>query len=300
MFRPDGKASRSPPAGTLNHFRYRESAKAVTIAAMRWSPFLPLLLLAACMRGPMPDAHVPPFAKVPFEPLSRGAVVAIALREWRLFGQNVADPQADATRTIKPEREAGLWQRVGEYWWLGLNAGAPESAWTGKHDGQGGVFATEIDGDYAWSAAFISYVMRIAGAGQRFPYSADHADYINAARRVSLGQTKAWLIAAERVQDYAPQAGDLVCFGRGVAKGLRYQDLPTPALFPSHCDIVVDAMVPGRITVIGGNIEDSVTMNTIPVTEDGKLATTQGVVLDTRFPWMAVLRLLVEESPPAA
>jgi hypothetical protein len=247
----------------------------------------------------MPDAHVPPFAKVPYEPFSRQAVVAIALREWRLFGQNVADPAAEAARVIKPEREEGLWQRVGEYWWLGLNAGSPESAWTGEHDGSGKVFAPDDDGDYAWSAAFVSYVMRIAGAGRRFPYSADHADYINAARRVSLGETKAWIVSAERVQDYAPRPGDLVCFGRGAARGLRYKDLPTPGLFTSHCDIVVDTTVPGQISVIGGNVEDSVTMNTVPVTADGKLATPEGVVLDTRFPWLAVLRLLVDDPVPA-
>jgi hypothetical protein len=258
---------------------------------MRWLPILPLFLLAACMGKPMPDAHVPPFAKVPYEPFSRQAVVAIALREWRLFGQNIADPEADATRVLKPEREQGLWQRVGEYWWLGLNAGSAESAWTGKHDGHGGVFPPDLDGDYA---------MRIAGAGNRFPYSADHADYINAARRVSLGETHRWLVAAERIQDYAPRMGDLICFGRGSAKGLRYQDLPTPALFTSHCDIVVDTTRPGQIGVIGGNIEDSVTMNTVPVTEDGKLATADGTVLDSRFPWMSVLRLVVDEPPPPA
>jgi hypothetical protein len=142
--------------------------------------------------------------------------------------------------------------------------------------------------------------MRIAGAGKRFPYSGDHADYINAARRVSLGETKRWVVLAERVQDYAPRVGDLICFGRGKAKGLRYEDLPTPGLFPSHCDIVVDTTVPGQIAVIGGNVQDSVTMNTIPVTEDGKLATPEGLVLDTRFPWMAVLRLLVDDPAPAA
>jgi hypothetical protein len=267
---------------------------------MRWLLILPLFLLTACLGKPMPDAYAPPFAKVPYEPFSRQAVVAIALREWRLFGQHVADPDADATRVVKPEREEGLWQRVGEYWWLGLNAGSAESAWTGKHDGSGAIFPPDVDGDYAWSAAFISYVMRIAGAGQRFPYSADHADYINAARRVSLGQTKAWLVSAERVQDYAPRPGDLVCFGRGKAKGLRFEDLPTPELFTSHCDIVVDTMVPGRIAVIGGNVEDAVTMNYVPGTADGKLATPEGVVLDTRFPWMTVLRLLVDEAAPAA
>jgi hypothetical protein len=266
---------------------------------MRWLSTLFLFSLTACTGNPMPDAHVPPFAKNPYEPFSRQAVVAIAQREWRLFGWNIADPETDASRVIKPEREEGLWQRVGEYWWLGLNAGSAEAAWTGKHDGRGAVFSTDIDGDYAWSAAFISYVMRIAGAGQRFPYSADHADYINAARRVSLGQEKIWVVAAERVQDYAPQPGDLVCFGRGKDRRLRYEDLPTPGLFTSHCDIVVDTMVPGEIAVIGGNIEDSVTMNHVPVTEDGRLATPEGVVLDTRFPWMAVLRLVVDQTAPA-
>jgi hypothetical protein len=248
----------------------------------------------------MPDAHVPPFATVPFEPLSRAAVVAIALREWRLFGQRMADPEAEATRTVKPEREPGLWQRVGEYWWLGLNAGSAESGWTGKHDGHGKEFPPNQDGDYAWSAAFVSYVMRMAGAGRHFPYSADHADYINAARRVSLGQTTEWVVSAERVQDYAPRPGDLVCFGRGAWRGLRYEDLPTSGLFTSHCDVVVDTTVAGQISVIGGNIEDSVTLNTVPVTDEGKLAAPEGVVLDTRFPWMAVLRLLVDGNPPTA
>ncbi|MFL5252657.1 MAG: DUF2272 domain-containing protein [Rhodopila sp.] len=245
----------------------------------------------------MPDAHVPPFAKVPFQPFSHQAVVAVALREWRLFGQTVADPEAETARVIKPEREEGLWQRVGEYWWLGLNAGSLESDWTGKHDGQGAVFPPESDGEYAWSAAFVSYVMRIAGAGSRFPYSADHADYINAAKKMTLGQATGWLVASERVEEYAPRPGDLVCFGRGTARGLRYDDLPTPGLFTSHCDIVVDTSVPGRIAVIGGNVQDSVTMTYVPVTQDGKLATPQGIVLDTRFPWMAVLRLLDEGAP---
>jgi hypothetical protein len=263
---------------------------------MRRAALLPLLLLAACGVTQVPDAHVPPFAKVPYEPFSRQAVVAVALREWRLFGQNVADPEADAERVIKPEREEGLWQRVGEYWWLGLNAGAPESGWTGKHDGDGHVFPADQDGDYAWSAAFISYVMRIAGAGRRFPYAADHAVYINDAKRMKLGQKGDWLVVAERPQDYAPLPGDLICFGRGTARGLRYDDLPTSRLFPSHCDIVVDTSVPGRIAVIGGNVEDSVTMNDVPVTSDGKLATPEGVVLDTRFPWMVVLRLTVGEA----
>jgi Uncharacterized protein conserved in bacteria (DUF2272) len=242
-------------------------------------------------------SHVPPFAREPYQPFSRESVVAIALREWRLFGQPVDD--GPSTGTVKPEREPGLWQRVGEYWWLGLDAGSPESGWTGKHDGNGHVFPPEDDGDYAWSAAFVSYVMRIAGAGARFPYSADHAVYINAAKRMAMGSAESWVVVAERPEAYAPVPGDLICFGRERASGLRYDDLPTAALFPSHCDIVVDTSQPGQITGIGGNVRDAVTATRVPVTPDGRLATPDGVVLDTRYPWMAVLRLTVDAPPPS-
>jgi hypothetical protein len=44
--------------------------------------------------------------------------------------------------------------------------------------------------------------------------------------------------------------------------------------------------------VIGGNVDDAVTMKHVPVTQDGKLAMPNGQVLDTRYPWMVVLRLL--------
>jgi hypothetical protein len=243
----------------------------------------------------MPDRHVPPFARKPYEPISRESVVAIALREWRLFGQPVDEGEVD--ETVKPEREPGLWQRVGEYWWLGLNAGSPESGWTGEHDGDGRVFAPQDDGDYAWSAAFVSYVMRIAGAGDRFPYAADHAVYINAAKRMAQGAADNWLVVAERPAAYAPLPGDLICFGRGQARGLRYDDLPTAALFPAHCDIVVDTSQPGRIMAIGGNVRDAVTATWVPVTADGRLATPEGVVLDTRNPWMSVLRLRLPAGP---
>lgn len=236
-----------------------------------------------------PNSHIPPFARVPYEPFSRAAVVAIALREWRLFGSPVND--GDREDAIKPEREPGLWQRVGEYWWLGLSRDAPEAGWTGKHDGHGKVFPPEDDGEYAWSAAFVSYVMRIAGAGDTFPYAADHALYINAAKRMTLGTAHGWLVTAERPEAYAPIPGDLICHGRGRAASLRYDDLPTAELFPAHCDIVVDSSQPGQIEVIGGNIRDAVTMQHVPVTADGRLARPDGVVLDQERTWMAVLRV---------
>ena len=122
------------------------------------------IVLAVLLTGCATDAHIPPFARAPYEPFSRQAVVAIALREWRAFGSAVAPSEA----TDKPERAEGLWQRVGEYWWLGLGSSEPEARWTGKHDAAGHVFPPERDATYAWSAAFVSYVMRMAGAGAGF------------------------------------------------------------------------------------------------------------------------------------
>ena len=148
--------------------------------ALRHSPgaaaVVALLTLAACAT---PDLRVPPFARVPYQAFSRTAVVAIALREWRLFGAPIDDAPPGSlpppAPQDKPEREPGLWQRVGEYWWIGMPPGTRESRWTGKHDAEGAVFPAGRDGKYAWSAAFIDYVMRIAGAGDRFPYAADHS-----------------------------------------------------------------------------------------------------------------------------
>ena len=234
-------------------------------------------------------SQIPPFARVPYAPFSRAAVVAVALREWRLFGSPVNDD--DHVTPDKPERAEGLWQRVGEYWFLGVNRNAPESGWTGKHDGNGNVFPPEDDGEYAWSAAFVSYVMRIAGAADGFPYAADHAFYMNAAKRMALGTDHRWLVTAERPDAYAPVPGDLICHGRGRAASLRYDNLPAAELFPAHCDIVVNTANAGVISVIGGNINDAVTMRHVPVTPDGKLARPDGVVLDQRQTWMAVLRV---------
>ena len=222
-------------------------ARAVTLLAV--------VLLSACAPRPPPDAHVPPFARIPYEPISRDAVVAIALREWRLFGSPVDDDPPGsyrpATPEDKPERQQGLWQRVGEYWWLAMNAGAPDAGWTGKHDANGIVFPASEDGTYAWSAAFVSYVMRIAGAGARLPV-------FRQPFRLHRHRRETWQRAGHRAgwslpnvpRAYAPQPGDLICLGRGSARDLRYDDLPA-GHFPGHCDIVVDTSAPGQISVVG-------------------------------------------------
>ena len=247
--------------------------------------------LAACANTP-PDAHVPNFAKRPFEPFSRADAIAIAQREWRLFGAPVDEATLPDRGEDKPERLPGLWQRVGEYWWLGLNAGSPESAWTGKHDANGVVFDPSRDGDFAWSAAFVSYVMRIAGAGARFPYSASHHTYIDIAAQMAQGLRAGWAVRAEDPSETAPQPGDLICTGRGNARDLRFSNLPA-GRFTGHCDIVVED-TPLGWAVIGGNVDDAVTMKHVPHDGAGRIVGPDGVSYDSRTPWMVVVAVLYD------
>jgi Uncharacterized protein conserved in bacteria (DUF2272) len=264
-----------------------------------------VMFLAGCAVAPPPGparptvtgvapttAHIPPFARWPYEPFSREAAVQIALGEWRAFRQPVVFPNVPLPED--EEREAGLWQRVGLYWWLGLDPSWPQSGWTGIHDQNGQVFPDTRDGFYAWSAAFMAYVMRLAGAGTGFPYSENHADYIDAAAEHRPGVP----LEAERVEAYAPQIGDLICLWRG--RRVTFDQLPA-GRFPGHCDIVV-AIKPGQLDVIGGNVDNAVAMKYVPIAADGRLAGSDGVVLDPYYHWFVVLKVLYQRdgtAPPA-
>ncbi len=252
-----------------------------------------LLLVAGCapstlvLTSPVPpDQHVPDYARRPFEPFSRANAIAIALREWRAFGSTVDDgpPRAEAPGPGRTDNQPGLWQRVGDYWW-GLDAGSADAAVTPKYDGSGNPYPGAAP---AWSAAFISYVMRMAGAGTGFPYSPLHADYINAAAN-GIGVLQAG--APDRM---APVPGDIICLPRGEAAGLRFADLPANR-FTAHCDLVV-AATPSVLTVVGGNVGASVTMKHVPVA--GGLLAPGGRVLDDRYGWFAVLRVRYDPAVP--
>ncbi len=252
-------------------------------------------LLAAC--GPTPAARppvatnldgAPPFMRQGYEPYSRQAAVAVALREWRAWGSQVHDeppgslppPRPDD----KPERQEGNWQRVGEYWWTTLGPTRPESGWTGKHGAGGLAIPANRDGDYAWSAAFIRYVLYSAGAGTSLPPGLAHATYIQAARNTP----RQIRMQAHPVADYAPDAGDLICYGRASSRPLTLDSMPSS--FPSHCDIVT-GLGSGTIQVVGGNVADAVSMKHIPVDAQGRLADTTGKPYDTRYPWFTVLQV---------
>lgn len=263
----------------------------------RFSVLLPSILMAALAGCAAPPAsHAPDYTQ--YEGFHRETAVAIALREWHLFGSPVHDEPPGSrlplTADETPSRQDGLWQRVGDYWWIGQNTGTRASLWTGRTDENGNEFPVEAEDNYAWSAAFISYIMRASGAGAQFPYAPAHATYVNAARREASGEDRGWIVVAERPEEYAPQLGDLICTGRESAAGIDFDDLP--ARFPGHCDIVVE-ILPGTLAVIGGNVRAAVSMKHVPITAEGKLATPDGAILDHRYPWFVVLRVLYVALP---
>jgi hypothetical protein len=232
------------------------------------------------------DAHTPAYASRPYAPFTRRAAVAIARREWRAWGEVVVDGLSPPNG-VKPERQEGLWQRVGDYWWEGVSPTDVDTTWTGMHDDTGMVFPADQDGVYAWSAAFVDYVMRVAGARDLFPYAVAHADYINAAALASRNGASKPSVRAERPEVYVPQSGDLICAGRHDAVRIQYDDLPAPH-FASHCAIVVDK-APGLLSIVGGNVADAVALTHVPTTTDGRLANTDGQVLDQRYSWFVIV-----------
>ena len=187
-------------------------------------------------------------------------MLQLARQEWEFFGSQTIGKDGKVSHAGHTEAEEGYWQRVGVYWRNGVFL-----PWTGK------------DTDEAWSAAFISYVMREAGLGNTFQYSDWHAHYINQAIDGRAADDKDLAFWGYRLSERAPQVGDLVCYRRQDDVNFTCR----PETYKSHCDLVV-AVRPGEIDVIGGNVQDSVTLKTLATNSQGKL-------IDKNQQWFAVL-----------
>jgi hypothetical protein len=179
-------------------------------------------------------------------------IVAIANREWDFFGDQTFDLAGHTTLGGHKEGEDGWYQRIGEYW---LNG-------TGTHGVDG------RDSHMFWSAAFISWVMKTSGAGDRFRYSTLHSVYIYQAVRDHLQNRDAAGFWAWRLNEIKPKIGDLVCWSR--QRGIDY-DHQNGGNYPGHCDIVVQVFS-DRVNVIGGNVGNSVTRRPLAVDSSGYLS----------------------------
>jgi hypothetical protein len=211
-----------------------------------------LLALAGCSyREPAPPparGTAVPVAWLRSETTSRAAatsyrrkVVEIAMSEWRRWG-------AQATHRRGPkEHQAGYADWVRHYWKV----------------------ATGNDTRAPWSGAFVSYVMKEAGAESSWPGTGSHAHYIRiAAQNRARRSGHFW---ARRLTEYSPRPGDLVC--NSLEGGIDFDRQPDRN-YASHCDIVVDVR-DGWIAVVGGNLSNSVAKRALMTDFDGRLVNPQ-------------------------
>ncbi|MGH7003854.1 MAG: DUF2272 domain-containing protein [Alphaproteobacteria bacterium] len=173
----------------------------------------------------------------------RRRAVEVAMTEWRRWG-------AQATHRRGPkERDRGYAAWVAHYWQVA----------TGN----------DLMARAAWSGAFISYVMKEAGAGDSWPGTGSHAHYIRVATQNR--EKRSGHFWARRLSEYAPKPGDLVC--NALEGGVDYDRQPGRN-YASHCDIVVDAR-DGWIAVIGGNLSNSVAKRPLMTDFNGRLINPQ-------------------------
>lgn len=116
-----------------------------------------------------------------------------------------------------------------------------------------------------WSAAFISYAVKKAGATS-FSYANNHGKYIEDARNnKNLGGSSPWFGYDATSPEAKVEIGDLVCYTRGGNIKTAWNDIKSGV--PCHCDIVVSIDEQKLARTIGGNLGG---------TEDGSFGGTVG------------------------
>lgn len=238
FFNGPGVTGVKPWKGHDNHLHVRFIGSGATRGRAR--------PVAPTMRAPASGSSAGPFAS------GLGArAAAVATREWNRWSQGAIKETAPDMRPV-----------LEDYWVTGTGSGRTEPNWW-----------TSVP----WSAAFISWVMRKAGAGKAFKYSAGHATYIQAAKQNRMANNDN-PFKAYRIGEVPPRVGDLVCKSRS-GSGATYDNI-APGM-ATHCDIVT-AVAPNRLTTIGGNVSNSVSRTVVPTDE-------RGLITDSRY--FAVIRV---------
>ena len=199
----------------------------------------------------------------------------IAISEWQAWGGQYVDG-ADTSTPIRQavgavasavETDPGYRQRVLIYLKVGVYPDTDE--W-------------RLYVDTPWSASFISYCMRMAGAGDRFSYAIGHHSYVSDASRNAVTQKREIVLVAYPSSDMAPQVGDLLWRGRKSSASPNTASWGMDRIikhlkdgwegFPSHCDLVVSVdLKAGRIHAIGGNLADRVLRLQLRIDDKGLL-----------------------------
>lgn len=195
---------------------------------------------AAAPPGSVSPTNPPPGTVTPPPPAGslRGNIVSVALQEWNRWGQG-----------SKNENDPSLQAILKDYWVSG----------TGSDYG--------YTNSLAWSAAFISWVIKKAGGGNNFRYSGAHTTYTYYAKQNRI-QNNASPFKAFRITEKRPEPGDIIVQNRGTST-FTYDNVQ-PDLSGTHGDIVV-SVSGNSIQVIGGNLSNSVSRNPYYLNANGFL-----------------------------
>lgn len=188
-------------------------------------------------------------------------LVEIARREWLRWGAPAVRIDGTQVGFAGPQMEAEhpFFTFVGEYWQsIGSN----------------------LDGrdPQAWSAAFISFCFKQAGAENRFPYHENHSIYVS---KIDSGRFAG--LSLEDPGATPLRVGDVLWASRS---GDRCRTPPSTFVdakkevkkirdnraesFCSHSDIVV-ATRNREVDVIGGNVKQAVTQTTYNLDSQGRI-----------------------------
>ena len=208
----------------------------------------------------------------------RRRIVELAVQEWAFFGFSVVDRTDDG----EPEPEGPDWRRgwgrspsenarvaasIGGYW-----AVTPDGAWIVNN--QNAIWNRPDNESarwrYAWSAAFVSWVMCESGLSSMDQFQRDvaHHRYIDQAIRASDRSERRAAFTAYQPGESNIAAGDLLCTARRPAyRTLADRRRQMGAGARTHCDIVVKVDEPaGRVLAIGGNVRGTVGLKVLPAT----------------------------------
>jgi hypothetical protein len=242
----------------------------------------------------------------PVPPERVAALIAAALGEWERWGR--VDVRVPAGSEFCAELPGGRCEAIED------GCGAEQDPrlcpvvnayWAAVDDGSPGALrhsCTQLahceahwqpewgapDATPAWSAAFISALMRQAGFDEReFAFSDTHAVYLVAARD---GRRSAYAVVPTPA---TAEPGDLVCATRQAHPGdvapTELADIRASAgATPMHCDLVVAVdLANGRLDAIGGNVQQAVARSRVTLDEQGRV----NGQLNAARPWIAVMRL---------
>lgn len=133
----------------------------------------------------------------------------------------------------------------------------------------------------AWSAVFVSWCVKTAGATkQQFRFATMHSEFVHRAIN-DIGDPAAMFVGRE-VHKYAPKVGDILQNNRDPKKKVDYTFARSNKFYSSHsaivCEVGVDTK--GRyLRTIGGNESDSVGMKEVRLDADGVVKNPGGLYI---------------------